>query len=102
VWVELTASAQQLTIDSGAGAAKVCPGTGTAYTTGATGSSSCSYTYADSSAQQPGTAYTVTANVQWGGTWRGSGGTGGVLPPIPVTSQFLIRVAEAQALVNGS
>lgn len=99
VWVEVTASPQQMSISPGAGLAPVvCPGSGTAYSAGA--QSSCTYTYIRSSAGQPGDAYSATVTVSWGGTWRGSGGVGGALVPIPVTDAFTLRVAEGQALAG--
>jgi hypothetical protein len=102
IWIELTASAQALTISPGRSlAAFTCPGTGTAYVAGAPYASSCSYTYQVSSALQPSAVYSVSATVDWGGTWVGSGNTGGTLPTIPVTSTFTVPVAEAQALNGG-
>lgn len=99
VWVEVTASPQQMSISPGSGLAPViCPGSGTAYSAGT--QSSCTYTYTRSSAGQPGDAYTATVTVSWGGTWRGSGGVGGALTPIPVTDAFTVRVAEGQALAG--
>ena len=101
VWVQVTASAQKLTVAPGSGLPSVaCPDTGTPYRNGSQ-RSSCSYLYSQSSAQQPGGAYSASATVMWGGTWLGSDGTSGPIPVIPVTASWQIRIAEAQALNGG-
>ncbi|WP_165970502.1 hypothetical protein [Actinomadura sp. 6K520] len=103
VWVELTASPQTMTVHPGGGHEPVsCPGGGVPYQAGAAASAaSCTVTYTRSSARQPENAYQVTATVSWGGTWRGSGGVGGALTPITVTSTLPVRIAEGQALNGG-
>ncbi|TMQ92738.1 hypothetical protein ETD83_26725 [Actinomadura soli] len=58
----------------------------------------CSYTFQRSSAHQPGGAYRVRVTVTWSGTWRGSDGSSGVLPPLTRSRSFRLRVAEAQGL----
>lgn len=63
--------------------------------------SDCSYIYTRSSAGLPSAAYQVTVTVTWGGTWVGSGATGGSLPALSRTTTFPLRVAEAQAVTGG-
>ncbi|GAA4242398.1 hypothetical protein GCM10022254_75260 [Actinomadura meridiana] len=102
VWVEVVARPQSMTIDPGAGEPVVrCSGPGTVYDRSRSAASQrtdCSYTFARSSLREPGRAYRVRVTVLWGGTWRGSDGSGGVLPPLSRSTTFRLRVAEAQAL----
>ncbi len=101
VWVEVTARPQRLVIEPGDGHQVECRGPGTAYKPSRPASSQrtdCSYTFPRSSAHEPGGAYRVRVSVTWGGTWRGSGGAGGVLPPLTRSRTFPMPVAEAQGL----
>lgn len=102
VWIEVTARPQSLTIEPGGGQRPVrCSGPGTAYDRSRPAVSQrtdCSYAFTRSSFGRPGGAYRVRATVVWGGTWVGSGGTGGVLPPVSRSVSFPVRVAEAQSL----
>lgn len=102
VWAEVTATPRQMIVTPGAGlGAVMCAGPGTAYDRQRSASSQqtdCSYTYARSSAGQPGAVYRVTVRVVWGGVWVGSGGAGGTLPDISRSTTFGLRVAEAQSL----
>lgn len=104
VWAEVTARPASLTISPGSGQPTVrCVGPGRAYDGQRSASgqhSDCSYTYVRSSARLPGEAYQVTATVTWGGTWVGSGGTGGTLPALSRSSSFTVRVAEGQAVTE--
>lgn len=104
VWAEVTARPTSLRINPGArGQTITCAGPGTVYdrTRSAAGQrSACSYTYLRSSAGLPGAAYQVTATVTWGGTWVGSGGTGGTLPALSRSSSFAVQVAEGQAVTK--
>ncbi|MEU5859787.1 hypothetical protein ABZ815_01335 [Nonomuraea sp. NPDC047529] len=98
VWAEATAKPQRMTVDTGEGHSLTCNGPGTAYDPARSAgqqSSTCSYQY-----QQPAQARQVTVSVTWGGTWHGSGGAGGTLPPITRSVTFPVRVVEAQALVT--
>ncbi|GAA2456062.1 hypothetical protein GCM10010191_89230 [Actinomadura vinacea] len=101
-WVEITARPQSLTVDPGGGQQSVrCPGAGTAYDASRPAASQrtdCSYTFSRSSLHQGDNAYRVRVTVTWGGTWVGSGGAGGVLPPLSRSTSFPVRVAEAQGL----
>jgi hypothetical protein len=89
-----------VTFDPGDGGAPVvCPGGGTAYDPAhPAATSSCIYRYLKSSATAPGQAFTVTATVTWGATWRGSDGSGGGLPELTVTGSLPVRVDEIQAV----
>lgn len=102
VWVRVTARPQSMTIDPGYGERGVgCPGPGTPYDKSRPASSQhtrCSYTFSHSSLRQPDHAYRVRVTVVWSGTWVGSDGSSGVLPPASRSTTFRLRVAEAQAL----
>ncbi|MFC5830044.1 hypothetical protein [Nonomuraea insulae] len=98
VWAEATATPRKLTVNTGDGKTVTCEGPGTTYDSSKRADqqqSSCSHRYL-----HPNSAYQASVTVTWNGTWRGSGGTGGTLPPITRTVTFPIRVAEAQALVT--
>ncbi|WP_146607448.1 hypothetical protein [Spongiactinospora gelatinilytica] len=97
VWAEATATPQQMTINTGDGRRLTCNGPGTAYDPTRPPErqkTTCSHLY-----EQPAHGYRVTVSVTWGGSWRGSGGTGGTLPPITRSVTFPVRVVEAQAPV---
>ncbi len=102
VWVELTARPQSMAIDPGSGEAGVrCSGPGTAYDKSRSATSQhtdCSHTFARSSLNEPGRAYRVRVTVVWGGSWHGSDGSGGGLPPLSRSTTVRLRVAEGQAL----
>jgi hypothetical protein len=98
IWAEATATPQRMTIDTGDDRTLTCDGPGVAYDASrpaALQRSTCSHRYL-----QPARARQVTVSVTWRGTWRGSGGEGGALPPITRSVTFPIRVVEAQALVT--
>jgi hypothetical protein len=101
-WARVTATPKQLTIRPGAGIPTMsCGGPGTAYDPTARTSgqqTNCAYTYLRSSRNQPGGVDRMTVTVVWGGTWVGSGGTGGGLPDISRSTTFALRVAEGQGL----
>lgn len=102
VWAEITASPQHITVVPGDGRPGVrCPGPGTPYDKGRAANAQrtdCSVTYERSSAGRPNSAYSVTVTVLWDATWVGSGGTGGALPAIPVSTTFPLRIAEGQSV----
>ena len=93
----------------GDGGSTTCDGPGTPYDAGVAPSeqsTSCSYTYAISSAGQSATtgtdevdAFTVVATVDWSVTWtaRGAAG-GGVLPPLVTSSSVLVPVEQVESL----
>jgi hypothetical protein len=77
------------------------PGVDTPYTSAdnpASASPDCGHTYTTSSAEQPDGAFQATATITWDVTWQGTGGAGGVLPPLFTTAAAAFRVAESQAL----
>lgn len=107
VWAQVTARPATLTVNPGDGTGTIsCDGgPGTAYNPGMPASSQqsdCAHTYQNSSAMAPGLAFPVTVSVTWTATWRGSGATGGTLPPLTRTVTIGLRVAEGQALVPGA
>lgn len=102
VWVEVTARPLSMAVDPGHGRPVArCSGPGTPYDKArpaAAQRTNCSYTFSRSSLHEPGRAYRVRVSVTWGGTWRGSDGSGGVLPLLSRSTTFRLRVAEAQSL----
>lgn len=102
VSVTVTAVPQSVTWDMGNGDAVTCAGPGVAYDRSRPSreqSTDCSYTYQHSSVSQPGERYRTAATVTWGVSWSASGvNGGGDLGVLERTSQFSLRVAEAQSL----
>lgn len=102
VWAAVVARPQSMTIDPGDGRGIVrCTGPGIVYDESRRASrqrTDCSYTYSQSSAHERGGAYRVRVTVVWGGSWTGSDGSSGVLPPLSRSTTFRLRVAEAQGL----
>lgn len=105
VWAQVTARPETLDVQPGTGTSLACPGPGTPYNPRLAASAqhtSCSYTYAQSSDGLAGNAYPVRVTVLWTASWQGSGGVGGPLPQLGMTTAFGLPVAEAQALNPGS
>jgi hypothetical protein len=105
VWAQVTARPSKLQVQPGTGGSVGCPGPGTPYNPHLSANAqhtSCSYTYAQSSDGMPSNAYPVRVSVLWTASWQGSGGAGGPLPPLGMTTAFGLPVAEAQALNPGS
>jgi hypothetical protein len=111
VWAQVTARPVSSTWDAGDGSQPLlCQGPGRPYDPDASPeaqSTDCSYTYTRSSAGQPQTGpeandrfFTVRVTVVWQVSWTGSGGTGGVLPPISRTSSFRLRVQDRETVVT--
>jgi hypothetical protein len=111
VWAQVTARPVSSTWDAGDGSEPLlCQGPGRPYDPDASPeaqSPDCSYTYPRSSAGQPQTGpeandrfFTVRVTVVWQVSWTGSGGTGGVLPPISRTSSFRLRVQDRETVVT--
>jgi hypothetical protein len=99
--VTATATPVSLTWHPGDGSAVTCKDPGVPYTSAYSPSSpspDCGHTYTRSSAGQPGGAYHVTATITWDITWTGTGGAGGMLPPLFTTAATAMRVAESQAV----
>ncbi|MFI7208443.1 hypothetical protein [Micromonospora aurantiaca (nom. illeg.)] len=80
-----------------------CVGPGKPWTPGTDprAASPCGHTYTRSSAAAPGTVFTLRATVTWSVTWSGPGG-GGSLAPLTTTSTVAVRVAQSQAVVEGT
>jgi hypothetical protein len=91
VWAEATVRPQVMTVE-GTGVGRVtCKGHGEPYLPGK--SSDCAVTFL-----APG-RYRLTVAVAWGGTWRGSGDTGGVLPTLETRSTVDVKVVEAHSVL---
>jgi hypothetical protein len=93
-----------MVIEPGGGLDRIsCVGPGRAYDTGrrAAGQSpSCAVTYPRSSAGQPHATYQMTVTVVWGGSWRGSGGAGGTLPPLSTSTRVPVAIADVEGLYS--
>ncbi len=105
VWAEATATPAVLTFDPGDGGPMVrCSGPGRPWdkyrdTNFDRAPGGCDYRYLRASRGFPQGMVTATYGIEWAITWRGSGGTGGALPPVTTTTQSRFAVAEAQAVV---
>ncbi|TMB90733.1 MAG: hypothetical protein E6J45_08260 [Chloroflexi bacterium] len=90
----------------GDGSRITCDGPGTPWTPQepADQSSDCSYTYSQSSANQPNGTYIVTTTVYWHVTWTSLGAPGGGdLGLVPRRSvQTPVTVSEVHAINRGS
>lgn len=64
-------------------------------------SSDCTFTYGESSANQPDLMYKASATMTWAVTWTASNGESGSLGLASTTTPFRMRVAEGQAVVTG-
>ncbi|RIQ29553.1 ATP/GTP-binding protein [Jiangella rhizosphaerae] len=103
ITVTVTAEVESVTWDMGDGTSVSCETPGDAYVPalGVRPSPSCGHTYAQTSADQPGTAYAVTATANWTATWTASTGVGGTLePPRPATTAH-VRIGERQVIEIG-
>ncbi|MGY4898623.1 hypothetical protein ACWEEK_23950 [Micromonospora aurantiaca (nom. illeg.)] len=80
-----------------------CVGPGKPWTSGTDprAASPCGHTYTRSSATERDTVFTLRATVTWSVTWSGPGG-GGTLAPLTTTSTVTVRVAQSQAVVEGT
>jgi hypothetical protein len=105
VWAKATAAPTALSYVPGGGMGSVsCTGPGTAFDrakNAAQQHTGCSYTYAEPSSRQPGSAYQAGLFVTWTVSWTGSGGAGGLITNRYTTGNaFSVRVAQAEALVT--
>lgn len=97
VSVTATANASKIVWNMGDDHTVTCHGPGTPYTGGDfTKSPDCGYVYPQSSAGQPGNAYTVTATTTWGITWTGGGQSGTLTTTRESTTQ--LQIGELQVL----
>jgi hypothetical protein len=104
--VSVTAVARPTSVSwsMGDGVSVTCPGQGTPFPVGGdprAASPDCGHVYRSSSAGQPGQVFVVTATVHWVVTWAGAGQSG-TFPDLTTSATERFRVAEAQALVNGT
>lgn len=102
--VTATATPVSASWQMGDGQTVTCHGPGTEYTAAdnpAAESPTCGYTYARSSAGQPGGAYQVRVTITWDINWAGAGGAGGALPPLFTQAAAAMQVAESQAVNTG-
>ncbi|WP_162605979.1 hypothetical protein [Jiangella aurantiaca] len=103
ITVTVTAEVGSVTWDMGDGTTVTCETPGDAYrpSLGVRPSPSCGHTYTQTSADQPGTAYAVTATATWTATWTASIGVDGTLePPRPATTAH-VRIGERQVIETG-
>jgi hypothetical protein len=105
VWATAVASPTRISYLPGGGGGEVsCAGPGVPYNPRLAASrqhTGCSYTYAEPSAGQPGSAYPAAVVVTWTISWAGSGGAGGVITAGYTTGTvFAVRVAQSEALVT--
>ena len=100
--VTATATPRRVAWDMGNGDRVTCDGPGTPYDRtrpSAAQSTSCSYTYRQSSARAADGAFTVTATVMWDVTWSVTGAPGGgALGAAPRSEQVRLPVKEIQAV----
>jgi len=100
-----TATPVEIVWNMGDGNQVTCAGPGTPYDpSNPNATTNCSYTWTQSSADQPGNAYQVTATVYWQVTWTAAGTFGGGnLGQVPgPVARVSVRVAESQAVNTAS
>ena len=100
-----TATPVEIVWNMGDGNQVTCAGPGTPYDpSNPNATTNCSYTWTQSSADQPGNAYQVTATVYWQVTWTAAGAPGGGnLGQVPgPVARVSVRVAESQAVNTAS
>ena len=109
--VTATGTLDRIEYDMGDGGSVTCAGAdapGTPYDTsydppGTTGanaahSPTCGYMYTDTSAGQPGEAFTITATSYWNVEWSGGGQNGTI--PIDLSTTHQHQVAEVQVILT--
>lgn len=98
--VTITATARVTSIlwNMGDGRTVACAGAGTEFLVqyGAVDSPTCGHRYAQTSKDQPGGRYTVTATSQWQVTWNGGGVSGTI--PLTAQSQTTVQINELQSV----
>ncbi len=98
--ITATATPMAVTWDLGDGNSMTCQGPGTPYLAAKSPdepSPTCGYTCSTSSADQPYSAFIVTATVLWSVAWVGGGQTGTV-PAMSSTTTTKLRVADVESL----
>ncbi|WP_116952406.1 hypothetical protein [Jiangella endophytica] len=103
VTVTVTAAVEGVSWDMGDGGRVMCETPGEAYRQGlgVRPSPSCGHVYARTSADQPGTAYAVTATANWTATWDASTGASGTLEAPQPASTAHVRIGERQVIETG-
>lgn len=95
----VTATPLRAVWSMGDGGEVVCAGPGRAWEPGmAEDAADCSYTYASSSADQPGGSFVVTVTVELAISWSSNLGTGGNLAAVTRSSSRAVNVGEIQAI----
>lgn len=105
VWAQVTVTPTRLSFSPGDGGATVsCPGPGTPWDPSQgvwkPSPSGCSYSFAQSSVDQPGGVVTATYGITWQVSWTSSAGASGTLPELTTTSPSSFAVAEEQTVVT--
>jgi hypothetical protein len=101
VTATVTATPNRVVWDMGDGHSVTCTGPGAPYDSGRPADeqdTDCSYTYERTSAGQPGDRFHGTATVYWTIAFTSNVGAGGALGEVSQSSNFTLRVAQAQAL----
>jgi len=98
--VTATARVRQISWAMGDGDTVACTTPGTPYTPslGSGPSPTCGYVYPESSHDQPGGVFVVTATTTWAVTWAGGGQSGALT--VTRTSTTDVRISELQVLVS--
>lgn len=102
VTVSATATLASIVWDMGDGTSVTCNGGGTAYVAadGSSESPTCGHIYQQTSADQPGQEYPVTATATWDITWSGGGQSGS--QTVTFSDSTKLRIGEAQVLLTGT
>jgi len=100
VTVAVTAEVENVTWAMGDGTSVTCADPGDPYEPrlGVRPSPTCGHTYTQTSGDQPGTAYTVTATANWTATWAASTGAEGTLDPPDQSTTSTVRIGERQVI----
>lgn len=103
VTVTVTAEVENVSWDMGDGTTVTCDDPGDPYepSLGVRHSPSCGHTYQQTSGDQPGTAYTVTATANWTASWTASTGAEGTLDPPSRSTSTQVRIGERQVIETG-
>jgi hypothetical protein len=99
--VTATADVTKVEWNMGDGSVVTCEGPGTPYqeSYGDSDSPDCGHRYQQTSADQPGNAYTVTATSYWEVTWSATNGASGVIR-LTREATTQLRIGEMQVLVQ--
>lgn len=103
--VVVTAQPESLTWTFDGTARVVCDGPGRRYDPTRPAkeqATDCSYTFARTSAGEPGGTFAAGATTTWRITWRASDGTNGSVPALQRTTAFRVPVGQVQTLVTRS